>query len=138
MRDLMVRAIDGIRLTAQLPGMDLVSFPSRERESGIGNRDISIKKWGGISSKVTSQQARSCKMLVPIFTLKLNQKILPRLVTVGSYDGIHPSLTAATAGGKVRTFDAVFFLIRAHQNKTHFSLFTPPKDSEAKAIYRGH
>ena len=63
----------------------------------------------GISgSKVVQLQAvarRSLlviyKMLVPIFTLKLNQKILPRLVTVGSYDGVHPSLTAATHGGKV-------------------------------------
>lgn len=42
-------------------------------------------------------------MLVPIFTLKLNQKIFPRLVTVGTYDGKHPCLTAATNGGKVRT-----------------------------------
>ena len=40
-------------------------------------------------------------MLVPIFTLKLNQKIFPRLVTVGKYDGQHPCLTAATNGGKV-------------------------------------
>lgn len=40
-------------------------------------------------------------MLVPIFTLKLNQKIFPRLVTVGSYDGKHPCLTGATNGGKV-------------------------------------
>lgn len=40
-------------------------------------------------------------MLVPIFTLKLNQKFLPRLVTVGTYDGKHPCLTAATNGGKV-------------------------------------
>ncbi len=41
------------------------------------------------------------EMLVPIFTLKLNQKVLPRLVTVGKYDGKHPCLTAATNGGKV-------------------------------------
>lgn len=41
-------------------------------------------------------------MFVPIFTLKLNQKILPRLVTVGKYDGVHASLTAATNGGKVK------------------------------------
>ena len=40
-------------------------------------------------------------MLVPIFTLKLNQKISPRLVTVGQYDGQHACLTAATSGGKV-------------------------------------
>ena len=44
------------------------------------------------------------KMLVPIFTLKLNQKIFPRQVTVGKYDGKHPSLTAATNGGKVSYF----------------------------------
>ncbi|XP_064385528.1 Bardet-Biedl syndrome 2 protein homolog isoform X2 [Halichondria panicea] len=47
------------------------------------------------------QSSPSTKMLVPIFTLKLNQKIFPRLVTVGHYDGKHPSLTAATNGGKV-------------------------------------
>ena len=39
--------------------------------------------------------------MVPIFTLKLNQRISPRLVDVGSYDGKHPSLTGATNGGKV-------------------------------------
>ncbi|CAL8292923.1 unnamed protein product [Boreogadus saida] len=40
-------------------------------------------------------------MLVPIFTLKLNHKINPRMVTVGKFDGIHPCLTAATQAGKV-------------------------------------
>lgn len=53
------------------------------------------------------------RMLVPIFTLKLNQKILPRLVTVGSYDGVHPSLTAATHGGKV------VYLIAPVLNRAH-------------------
>ncbi|XP_033647290.1 Bardet-Biedl syndrome 2 protein homolog [Asterias rubens] len=40
-------------------------------------------------------------MLVPIFTLKLNHKINPRMVTLGKYDGKHPNLTAATTAGKV-------------------------------------
>ncbi|XP_040185084.1 Bardet-Biedl syndrome 2 protein isoform X1 [Rana temporaria] len=40
-------------------------------------------------------------MLVPIFTLKLNHKINPRMVAVGKYDGVHPCLTAATQAGKV-------------------------------------
>jgi Bardet-Biedl syndrome 2 protein len=39
--------------------------------------------------------------LIPVFTLKLNHKILPRLVTVGKYDGERPCLTAATNGNKV-------------------------------------
>ncbi|XP_043935476.1 Bardet-Biedl syndrome 2 protein [Protopterus annectens] len=39
-------------------------------------------------------------MLVPIFTLKLNHKINPQMVTVGKYDGVHPCLTAATKAGK--------------------------------------
>ena len=52
------------------------------------------------------------KMLVPIFTLKLNQKIFPRLVTIGKYDGRHPCLTAATNGGKVGAGGE--FLISAH------------------------
>ncbi|XP_076849765.1 BBSome complex member BBS2 [Brachyhypopomus gauderio] len=40
-------------------------------------------------------------MLVPIFTLKLNHKINPRMVTMGRFDGVHPCLTAATQAGKV-------------------------------------
>ncbi len=40
-------------------------------------------------------------MLVPIFSLKLNNKICARTVSVGRYDGIHPCLTAATLAGKV-------------------------------------
>ncbi|XP_064601546.1 Bardet-Biedl syndrome 2 protein homolog [Liolophura sinensis] len=40
-------------------------------------------------------------MLVPIFTLKLNHKINPRMVSLGKYDGVHPALTCATAAGKV-------------------------------------
>ncbi|KAF5890839.1 Bardet-Biedl syndrome 2 protein, partial [Clarias magur] len=40
-------------------------------------------------------------MLVPIFSLKLNHKINPRMVTVGKFDGVHPCLTAATQAGKV-------------------------------------
>uniref|UniRef100_A0AAQ5YY90 Bardet-Biedl syndrome 2 protein homolog n=1 Tax=Amphiprion ocellaris TaxID=80972 RepID=A0AAQ5YY90_AMPOC len=40
-------------------------------------------------------------MLVPIFTLKLNHKINPRMVTIGKFDGVHPCLTAATQAGKV-------------------------------------
>ncbi|XP_061578712.1 Bardet-Biedl syndrome 2 protein homolog [Cololabis saira] len=39
--------------------------------------------------------------MVPIFTLKLNHKINPRMVTVGRFDGEHPCLTAATQAGKV-------------------------------------
>lgn len=40
--------------------------------------------------------------MVPIFTLKLNHKINPRMVAVGKFDGVHPCLTAATQAGKVR------------------------------------
>lgn len=46
-------------------------------------------------------------MLVPIFTLKLNHKINPRMVTVGKFDGVHPCLTAATQAGKVREINAL-------------------------------
>lgn len=41
-------------------------------------------------------------MLVPVFTLKLNHKILPRMVALGRYDGTHPCLAAATQAGKVK------------------------------------
>ncbi|XP_044125868.1 Bardet-Biedl syndrome 2 protein [Bufo gargarizans] len=53
-------------------------------------------------------------MLVPIFTLKLNHKINPRMVTVGKYDGTHPCLTAATQAGKV-------FIHNPHTRSQRFS-----------------
>lgn len=40
-------------------------------------------------------------MLVPVFTLKLKHKILPRMVALGRFDGTHPCLAAATQAGKV-------------------------------------
>ncbi|KAJ8947859.1 hypothetical protein NQ318_010005 [Aromia moschata] len=40
-------------------------------------------------------------VLRPVFTLELNYKIIPGLVTLGKYDGTHPSLTAATSTDKV-------------------------------------
>ncbi|KAJ8271906.1 hypothetical protein COCON_G00107650 [Conger conger] len=48
-----------------------------------------------------SDNQGQASMLVPIFTLKLNHKINPRMVTVGKFDGLHPCLTAATQAGKV-------------------------------------
>lgn len=41
------------------------------------------------------------KMLVPIFTLKINHRVNPHMVTVGRYNGKHTALTCATAAGKV-------------------------------------
>ncbi|KAK6191700.1 hypothetical protein SNE40_003318 [Patella caerulea] len=40
-------------------------------------------------------------MLVPIFTLKLNHKVNPQMVTIGKFDGLHTSLACATSAGKV-------------------------------------
>lgn len=52
-------------------------------------------------------------MVVPIFSLKLNNKISTRTVSIGKYDGIHPCLTAATLAGKVKKnwikIDLLFF-----------------------------
>lgn len=39
--------------------------------------------------------------MIPIFTLKLDRGIQAKGVTVGTYDGVHPSLTCATDAGKV-------------------------------------
>ncbi|KAK9872406.1 hypothetical protein WA026_017865 [Henosepilachna vigintioctopunctata] len=41
------------------------------------------------------------KSIRPVFTLELNYKIVPGLVTVGKYDGTHPCLSAATTTDKV-------------------------------------
>uniref|UniRef100_A0A8B9ZKF4 BBSome complex member BBS2 n=1 Tax=Anas platyrhynchos TaxID=8839 RepID=A0A8B9ZKF4_ANAPL len=40
-------------------------------------------------------------MLVPVFTLKLSHKLVPRTVALGRFDGTHPCLAAATQAGKV-------------------------------------
>lgn len=37
----------------------------------------------------------------PVFTLELNYKIIPGLVTIGKYDGTHSCITAATSTDKV-------------------------------------
>ncbi|XP_019881742.1 Bardet-Biedl syndrome 2 protein [Aethina tumida] len=41
------------------------------------------------------------KLIRPVFTLELNYKIVPNLVTIGKYDGTHPCVTAATTADKV-------------------------------------
>lgn len=43
-------------------------------------------------------------MLAPLFSLKLKQKILPRRVTLGKFDGVNPNLACATSAGKVQYF----------------------------------
>ena len=58
---------------------------------------INLKK--NLQSHLTKKNCNI--MLVPIFSLKLNNKICARTVSVGRYDGIHPCLTAATLAGKV-------------------------------------
>ena len=40
-------------------------------------------------------------MFVPVFTLNLNQKILPGRIAIGEFDGEHPCLVAATTGERV-------------------------------------
>ncbi|XP_070616598.1 BBSome complex member BBS2 [Erythrolamprus reginae] len=54
-------------------------------------------------------------MLVPVFSLKLSHKILPRGVALGRYDGTHPCLTAATQAGKV-------FIHNPHGRGQHTSM----------------
>lgn len=39
--------------------------------------------------------------MLPAFKFHLNNQILPRLATIGEYDGKHPCLTCGTNGGKV-------------------------------------
>ncbi|CAG9855973.1 unnamed protein product [Phyllotreta striolata] len=45
--------------------------------------------------------AKMDRVVRPVFTLELNYKIIPGLVTVGKYDGTHPCITAATTTDKV-------------------------------------
>lgn len=41
-------------------------------------------------------------MLKTVFTVKLDEKILPRLVAIGKFDQIHPCIVAATTTDKVK------------------------------------
>lgn len=45
-------------------------------------------------------------MIQPTFMLELNHKIMPGIVTIGKYDGVHSCLTAATTADKVVTFNS--------------------------------
>ncbi len=40
-------------------------------------------------------------MLKTVFTVKLNEKILPKKVSVGKFDGNNPCIVAATSTDKV-------------------------------------
>nr|XP_047128260.1 Bardet-Biedl syndrome 2 protein isoform X2 [Hydra vulgaris] len=40
-------------------------------------------------------------LLAPVFSMKLQHKIIPRMVAIGKYDGKHPCLSAATTANKV-------------------------------------
>ena len=47
-------------------------------------------------------------MFVPVFTLNLNQKLLPGRVSIGSFDGERPCLVAATVAEKVTHIRVIF------------------------------
>ncbi|XP_016076530.1 PREDICTED: Bardet-Biedl syndrome 2 protein isoform X2 [Miniopterus natalensis] len=69
-------------------------------------------------------------MLLPVFTLKLRHKIIPRMVAVGRYDGTHPCLAAATQAGKV-------FIHNPHTRSQHFSVprvFQSPLESDVSLL----
>ncbi|XP_005991756.1 Bardet-Biedl syndrome 2 protein homolog [Latimeria chalumnae] len=66
-------------------------------------------------------------MLVPVFTLKLNHKINPRMVAVGKYDGVHPCLTAATQAGKV-------FIHDPHSRGQHLATNRMSQSSQDSAV----
>ena len=51
-------------------------------------------------------------MAVPIFTLNLNQKLLPGRVTIGKYDGTHSCLTAATTADMVQDCVSFFYFFQ--------------------------
>ena len=43
--------------------------------------------------------------------MKLQHKIIPRMVAIGKYDGKHPCLSAATTANKVCTVDIICFVV---------------------------
>lgn len=75
-------------------------------------------------------------MLVPIFTLKLNQKIFPRLVTVGCYDGKYPCLTGATNGGKV-SFSCGSTDLPVLESLSHLKVFVHTPHHRTKPLQVG-
>ena len=78
----------------------------RLRERASGRRTTDERRFARQRRGLTSiESSRVAMPLVPSFTLKLDDGILPGLVVVGKYDGTHPCLTAATSGGKVFIHD---------------------------------
>ncbi|KAJ8925470.1 hypothetical protein NQ315_009304 [Exocentrus adspersus] len=57
------------------------------------------------------------KFVRPVFTLELNYKIVPGLVTLGKYDGAHPCVTAATSTDKSIDLDEFQVLIHSPHRK---------------------
>lgn len=64
-------------------------------------------KTSGLSKISTETYTLMDKLIRPVFTLDVNHKIIPGLVTVGKYDGTHPCITAATTADKVINFEIV-------------------------------
>lgn len=58
-------------------------------------------------------------MLSTEFTFNLTEPILPGKVTIGYFDGIHPSIVAVTRADKVN--DSIFFM-KIHQNHNNKSI----------------
>lgn len=50
-------------------------------------------------------------MATPLFSLQLRHNIIPRLVTIGKYDGSHHCLTAATSENKVSLILLIYNLL---------------------------
>ncbi len=47
-------------------------------------------------------------MLVPVFSLQLANKVFPRTVAAGKFNGRRPCLVGATAGNKVLRYILMF------------------------------
>ena len=75
-------------------------------------------------------------MLVPIFSLKLNNKICARTVVIGKYDGIHPCLSAATLAGKVDHFLSNFFFYKINCLCYQVFIHNPHQKYSIKGIGR--
>lgn len=82
---------------------------------------LNTNKALGLSRISTDTSLLMDKLIRPVFTLEVNHKIVPGLVTVGKYDGSHPCITAATTADKVSAF--LHFLIKI-QTRNYRSSYT--------------
>jgi hypothetical protein len=75
-------------------------------------------------------------MLVPVFSLQLSNKVFPRTLAVGKFNGKRPSLVGATAGNKVNFIEMMWIGIAGIDHALGIHSFYPRSQITRSTIRR--